>query len=682
MNAMSLLLNLPDATPAELLREFVRAKCGESFAELVRRYAGLVIGTAVRVTGSREAAEDVAQEVFALLARKASAVEAASLGGWLHRVAVRRATAARQRTDARARRDRAALMNTELLSESPSDPQWAEILPALDRALDSLPAEDRAVVVLRYYEQLSFHEIAARLPLTAEAARKRTTRAIERLGRTLKARGLSTTAAALAAGLAAQWKAEAALVSPNLAARALTKAGVLPAGVVLTTTLATMTASRWVGAGAIAACLTAGAIALPSLLRAFKSDLPDKKPGSVVAALAAEPSAKTAPAPRELEAPIPVTEDALLATLKIDLKSVSYVEDLKSLYKNGKPVREEAFTLGEAPAKDGKGMARLYLRWWPEDERYCFSYGGFNSEGYYGPFSGSPLTNHDLRPYLLARLEGREPRFLDTNSAFSAVQSFVRSKDVALRRFGWEIFAALEKPVLSTANQMTLFLPGNAAEQLKEDAASPDPAMRALVARVHKKIAEARAFYDSCKEELPVESYQAAAGGDEASFAGLPWGPAENGVRFALIVPEKVKQGEPFPLSWAVQNTGSEPVRLLYMDDGSPWLKWNGPDGKDLSASLNPNLNHSFHVERHPKRRLLQPGECLRVALSTPVTVVEKPGPRSVRELHADRGPLTIKATLYLPGSQSYDDAKQKVLMPAKGEYEGILDSEVTVEVE
>src|SRR5688572_25247356 len=165
---MSLPVNLPDASPAELLREFVGVRSGEAFAELVRRYAGLVTGTAARVTGSRETAEDVAQEVFALLASKASAVESATLAGWLHRVAVRRAVAARRRSEARARRDLAAFVNTEMISENAPDPQWAEVLPALDRALDSLPAEDRAVVLLRYYEQLSWHEIASRLPLTAE----------------------------------------------------------------------------------------------------------------------------------------------------------------------------------------------------------------------------------------------------------------------------------------------------------------------------------------------------------------------------------------------------------------------------------------------------------------------------------------------------------------------------------
>lgn len=84
------------------------------------------------------------------------------------------------------------------------------------------------------------HEIAARLPVKAEAAFKRATRTLQRLARTSKSRHLTTTttttAAALAASLAGQWKTDAAPAAPP--AKALARAAALPAGVVLNTTLA------------------------------------------------------------------------------------------------------------------------------------------------------------------------------------------------------------------------------------------------------------------------------------------------------------------------------------------------------------------------------------------------------------------------------------------------------------
>ncbi len=671
---MSLPVNLSDATPAELLREFVRTRCGEAFAELVRRYAGLVTGTAARVMGSRVAQEDVAQEVFALLARKAAAVDVASLGGWLHRVAVRRATAARRRSDARSRGDLAAFMNTEVVSENEPDPQWAEVLPALDHALDSLPAEDRAVVVLRYYEQLSYHEIAARLPLTAEAARKRTARAIERLGRTLKARGLSTTAASLAAGLAAHWKTDAAMVSAHLAARVLTKSAALPAGVVLTTMLATMRPAQWAGFGVAAACLIAGALALPSLLHPSENDGPVRPPNSSGKSIAA-----ARPAPTRAPSPPPVTpslfDDALLKTLKIDLRSMGWVEDVKDFHPNGKPKREEAFSLGQSLVMGDRGAASLYLKWWPEENRYCFSFGDSDSKGYYGPFTGSPLTNHDLSPYLLASLEGRGPRFLACIGAGTILLSFVSSSDAALRRYGWDILAAMEKPQLPVAHQLTHQFPAVGEKHLQEDTESPDPALRELMARVHEKLAAAGSYYDSCKDELPAESYQLMAEEDPASVAALAWGPARNGLRAALILPRKVKLGEPFPLSWAVQNTGEQPVRLFYADDGSPGLRWKGPEGT-MNTSMYPG-----EPQNQQHRYLLQPGQCLRVALSSHMTFVEK-GPGSRRELPAVRGPLHLTASYCFPGLRSINEAQQKVIFPARGEYEGILESVATVAVE
>ena len=63
------------------------------------------------------------------------------------------------------------------------------------------------------------------------------------------------------------------------------------------------------------------------------------------------------------------------------------------------------------------------------------------------------------------------------------------------------------------------------------------------------------------------------------------------------------------------------------------------------------------------------------------MTFVEK-GPGSSRELPAVRGPLRITARYSFPGLLAIDDPQQKVIYPARGEYEGILESEATVEVE
>jgi len=244
-----------------------------------------------------------------------------------------------------------------------------------------------------------------------------------------------------------------------------------------------------------------------------------------------------------------------------------------------------------------------------------------------------------------------------------------------LRRYGWEILAALEKPLLQVAHQLTHQFPADAEKHLQEDTESPDPALREIMTRVHERLAAARNYYDSCKDELPANSYQPVTEENPAALAALAWGPARNGLRAAVILPEKVRLGQPFSLSWAVQNTGDKPVHLFYNGDGSPGMRWKGPEGM-MNTSMSPGVPQN---QQH--RYLLQPGQCLRVALSSPMTFVEK-GPGSRRELPAVRGALHITVRHSFPSLHSIDDSQQKVIFPARGEYEGILESEGTVVVE
>ena len=73
----------------QLLEAHVDRRDEAAFAQLVRRHVNLVFGTAFRILGDRTAAEEVAQNVFVTLARKAASIRAGEgLAGWLHRAAV------------------------------------------------------------------------------------------------------------------------------------------------------------------------------------------------------------------------------------------------------------------------------------------------------------------------------------------------------------------------------------------------------------------------------------------------------------------------------------------------------------------------------------------------------------------------------------------------------------------
>ena len=73
-------------TDSKLLRRFVDQRQQEAFAQLVRRHVNLVYAAALRhVRGDRHRAEDITQEVFIDLARKAAALaHHPSLAGWLY----------------------------------------------------------------------------------------------------------------------------------------------------------------------------------------------------------------------------------------------------------------------------------------------------------------------------------------------------------------------------------------------------------------------------------------------------------------------------------------------------------------------------------------------------------------------------------------------------------------------
>src|SRR5438477_7593241 len=72
-------------TDFELLREFISGN-QRAFAETVRRHLDLVYATALRKVENEQAAEEIAQNVFSVLARKAWQFGPGdSLASWLYR---------------------------------------------------------------------------------------------------------------------------------------------------------------------------------------------------------------------------------------------------------------------------------------------------------------------------------------------------------------------------------------------------------------------------------------------------------------------------------------------------------------------------------------------------------------------------------------------------------------------
>ncbi len=256
---------------AELLSKYTREGSEEAFAELVSRYLDLVYSAALRqVGGDVHLAEDVAQHVFAALAKKAHRLPAGVvLGGWLYRhtcfVAWQTIRTERRR---RLREREVFQMSSQ---DATAEPNWEELAPFLDQAMQRLGETDRNAIVLRYYERRDLNTVGSALGITEDAVKKRLSRALEKLRGYFKRRGLTLSVAALASllgtkavtaapaglktGIAMQALHSSVVVGTGLGYWTWTLVKVRPLGLLVPTSLgflalaagAVLLASPWVG---------------------------------------------------------------------------------------------------------------------------------------------------------------------------------------------------------------------------------------------------------------------------------------------------------------------------------------------------------------------------------------------------------------------------------------------------
>ena len=185
---------------SELLQAWVTRSDETAFAELVRRHIGLVHASARRQVGASPLADDVTQAVFLVLARKAGSLGSqVMLSGWLFRTTRFVAARALRAEHRRSHHESLAAMQP-LVIDAPSVPDhWKEVEPQLDAALAALPAADRDALLLRYFEGKPLRAVGQALGIHEEAAKKRVSRAVEKLRTWLAGRGVVVPAVGLVA---------------------------------------------------------------------------------------------------------------------------------------------------------------------------------------------------------------------------------------------------------------------------------------------------------------------------------------------------------------------------------------------------------------------------------------------------------------------------------------------------
>jgi RNA polymerase sigma-70 factor (ECF subfamily) len=164
----------------------------DSFSQLMHRYAGAVYGLAYRMLGNAQDAEDASQEIFLrAYANLARFDRSRRFSTWLLSIASNHCVD-------RLRRQRYSWLTLDDVAYTLPDTQRGPEAQALQqeqrktvqRALEQLPENYRLVTVLRYWQDLSYQEIAEVTGLTESTIKTRLHRARHMLAGTLAALGV------------------------------------------------------------------------------------------------------------------------------------------------------------------------------------------------------------------------------------------------------------------------------------------------------------------------------------------------------------------------------------------------------------------------------------------------------------------------------------------------------------
>jgi len=172
-------------------REIIdRVRGGEqaAFAVLVDAYAKPIFNLAFRMTGSRQDADDLAQETFLRAFEQLPRFDPErSFYPWIYTIGLNLIRNHLKKHGREMTRENAAWNSSEAGidhgAKASQDMMQAQEISRLEICLQRLPTDLREAVVLRFYQNLSFEEIATISEASLSAVKMRVSRGLDQLKR-------------------------------------------------------------------------------------------------------------------------------------------------------------------------------------------------------------------------------------------------------------------------------------------------------------------------------------------------------------------------------------------------------------------------------------------------------------------------------------------------------------------
>lgn len=162
----------------------------QAYAHIINKYKNQLYATILRMTKHPQDAQDLVQEAFIKVYHQLGKYDGkGSFAGWIHRVAINHCMD-------EFRKKRYKMKQVEVSEGDALNPHHPEVIflkkeknRQLERLIETLPEDERMIILLRYVNELSYSEISELVELPLSNVRNKLHRAKKKMRDTVKQEG-------------------------------------------------------------------------------------------------------------------------------------------------------------------------------------------------------------------------------------------------------------------------------------------------------------------------------------------------------------------------------------------------------------------------------------------------------------------------------------------------------------